>query len=186
MTANHPSACAWFHREATADASRTAGSGQGNLQHPQRLAYRCSLPGLTGFTSVRRRGLDPQRHLSTADSTPASLRKPFGSTIAGCGSRGPLAPHLAQAVAEGAGFEPAVPEGTPVLQTGGLDRSPTPPRNLLILGMRVTDFNDPEHSRSLPRGKSRIVHRLPGLYFIASPDRKLRNPWYNKHNGWIE
>jgi len=85
MEADHQSACAWSHREATADASRTASSDQGNLQHPQRLAYRCSLPGLTGFTSVRRRGLDPQRHLSAADPVTASLREPFGSTIAGCG-----------------------------------------------------------------------------------------------------
>ncbi len=30
-------------------------------------------------------------------------------------------------LAEGAGFEPASPEGLPVFKTGGFNRSPTPP-----------------------------------------------------------
>jgi hypothetical protein len=58
---------------------------------------------------MRRRGLNPHHRLSEADPAAFPLRGPFGSTVAGCGSRGPLAPHLAQALAEGAGFEPAVP-----------------------------------------------------------------------------
>ena len=79
---------------------------------------------------MRRRGLNPQRYFPGTDPTTSSLKTPFSSTIAGCGLRGPLAPHLAQALAEGAGFEPAVPEGTPVLQTSGLGRSPTPPDHM--------------------------------------------------------
>ena len=36
-------------------------------------------------------------------------------------------------LAEGAGFEPAVHEWTPVFKTGGFNRSPTPPRSFQIL-----------------------------------------------------
>ena len=114
---------------------------------------------------MRRRGLDPQRRLSAADPATASLREPFGSTVAGCGSRGPLAPHLAQAVAEGAGFEPAVPEGTPVLQTGGLDRSPTPPLGLFILETGIENYKHQAYSLPIPSAKSTFMRHISPVLF---------------------
>ncbi len=54
------------------------GSGQGIPYHPQGPVYRCSLPGLAGFTGVRRRGLDRHRRLSPAAFASPASREAHG------------------------------------------------------------------------------------------------------------
>jgi len=67
--------------EGASGRTRAAGSGQGIPYHPQGTAYRCSLPGLAGFTGLRRRGLGRHRlHVPRAASATPPLGEPMGST----------------------------------------------------------------------------------------------------------
>jgi len=70
-----------FFAGSSAGLSRAFGSGQGIPYHPQGTAYRCSLPGLAGFTGLRRRGLGRHRLPARAVSAPLPSRKAHGLHI---------------------------------------------------------------------------------------------------------
>lgn len=77
-------------------AGRTVGSGPAAPRHTRWLAYRCSLPGLAGFTSPRCAGPGPQRPVSGADPDRERLGWEFDPAVADCGYRAPLPPRLAR------------------------------------------------------------------------------------------
>ena len=66
------------------------------LRHPKLTAYRCSLPGLTGFAAPRRAGPGHQRYFPGQSPRSLNLEREFNPAIADCGFRAPLAPRLAR------------------------------------------------------------------------------------------
>ena len=91
-------------------ARRRSDGAQVNLRHLRRFAYRCSLPGLAGFTRPQCTGLGP--------------RKPDQSHIHGCNST----PSNC-IVAERVGFEPTVRCRTHAFQACTLSHSVISPNS---------------------------------------------------------
>ena len=107
---------------------RALGSGQVIPYHPQGPAYRCSLPGLAGFTGVRRRGLGRRRLRTRPASASGPLGRPIGPTYSGFWVQGTANPPPCTGLAEGVGFEPTAPFwGAHALQACLFVRSSTPP-----------------------------------------------------------
>ena len=74
----------------------TAGSDQVILRHTKGLAYRCSLPGLAGFTSFCCVEPNPQRRFPRSDPEKLNLGREFNPAGADCRYRAPLTPRLAR------------------------------------------------------------------------------------------
>ena len=70
----------------------------GSPAAPGVSAYRCSLPGLAGFTVVRRAGPGPQRRSERAEAAGPDLGEEFDPAVADCGYKAPPAPHLARPI----------------------------------------------------------------------------------------
>ena len=84
------------HLRSTLPNERVAAddSGQALPRRPQFHAYRCFLPDLAGFTSLRRVGPGPQRPPAVILAHRTGLWEGFNPAVADCGCRAPLAPHL--------------------------------------------------------------------------------------------
>ena len=84
------------HLRSTLTNERVAtdDSGQALPRRPQLHAYRCFLPDLAGFTSLRRVGPGPQRPPAVILAHRTGLWEGFNPAVADCGCRAPLAPHL--------------------------------------------------------------------------------------------
>ena len=77
-----------------------------SLQHLQWPVYRCSLPGLTGFTGLHRTGPGSVvSRFALPDLGKSTRGVGFGPAVAGCRYRAPLAPHLARPLASFAAKE---------------------------------------------------------------------------------
>src|SRR5690606_34781393 len=68
-------------------------------RHPKHSPYGCFLPDLTRFEAPRRAGPNPRRCMTRTRPRGPTLEQEFNPAVADCGFRAPLAPRLAQPLA---------------------------------------------------------------------------------------
>jgi hypothetical protein len=106
---NRPCTCLW---PFSPGVTRSVSSNQAAPWHPQGLAYRCFLPDLTGFTSLRRTGPGRQHHFSGSDPKkygPGTGIQPCysGLQVQGTATSPSSTAKIKLNMAEREGFEPS-------------------------------------------------------------------------------
>src|SRR5690606_33162672 len=122
-----PCTCLCFRSPS---AGRVVGSGPAPPWHPQGLTYRCFLPDLTGFISLRRTGPGPRHYLPGANPEETEPRTGIQPRSSGLRVQGTATSPSSTAkvkMAERVGFEPTRRGFAPSTRFPGERLRPTQP-----------------------------------------------------------